>query len=148
MSEELFKNVVIEAARIVNASDDHRKARIRQELGELQLQIDDFKKTTIVLLDFFRDKKYRDSLFTLDSIDEIFRGDLFRQLNDIDDSRTIYDNRDRMDKKRIELILETLINTENLRQVAMGSVTYYGLNTPEAREERLALKNNDFDVDQ
>ena len=72
--EEIFKNAVIEAAIIVNAPDDHEKENIQQE-------IDDFKKTTIFLLEFFKDKKYRDSLFTLNSINEIIEEDLIRQLN-------------------------------------------------------------------
>ena len=119
--EEIFKNAVIEAAMIVKfnyALNDSQKERIQQE-------IDDFRKTTIFLLEFFQDRKYRDSLFTLCSIDEIIGKDL--ELKHI------------MDKKEIKSILETLIDNKNLGRITVGSVTFYGINSPVTLGERLVL---------
>ena len=134
--KEIYKNAVIEAASIVNATNDDEKEKIQQK-------IDDFKKTTIFLLEFFQDSKYRDSLFTLDSIFEITCKDLTGQLNDT------------MEKFIVESILETLIDNKDLGRVSVGSgppnwepgsATYYGLKSPATPGKRLLLKNNDFDV--
>ena len=138
MLDGVLKNAVIEAAKIANASE-LQKEKIQQE-------IDDYKRTTIFLVELFQDRKYRDSLFTLDSIFEITRKDMTGQLNGD------------MDQKKIESILEILIDNVDLGRVAMGSrspvlydwepgsVTYYGLKSPATPGKRLLLKNNDFDV--
>ena len=125
---KIYQNAVIESASIVDAQNDRAKAIIRQE-------IDDCKRTTTVLLEFFQDENNRDSLFTLDRIDEIFRKNLFKQLKDIDENCDIYKNRSRMDKNKIKLILETLSNNGKLGRMVAGSVTYYEVKSPTTPEK-------------
>ena len=126
---KIYQNAVIESASIVDAQNDRAKAIIRQE-------IDDCKRTTTVLLEFFQDENNRDSLFTLDRIDEIFRKNLFKQLKDIDENCDIYKNRSRMDKNKIKLILETLSNNGKLGRMVAGSVTYYEVKSPTTPQKR------------
>ena len=116
--EEHFKNVVIEAARLVNAPcDQEEKERIKQDIAKIQQLNDGFRKITIFLLEFFRDTKYRDSLFTLDNMIEMIQKDpIIGQIKDVK-------------KNEIKFILETLIDNENLGRITMDSVTSYGLNS-------------------
>ena len=130
MSEEFFKNVVIHAADIANTITDNQQKEIYlQDIERLEQKRNDYKKTTIILLEFFKDERYRDRIFTLDDVFKMIEKNLIRQLKCLDNNY-IPDNCKRMDETQLKWILETLISNGNLRQVTMDSVTHYGLKAP------------------